>query len=160
MIAKYLVNENISPFVNHFILKNPRALDTYLHANQMKMYTWDKTVNFSQLLFAAFVLLNNVIGAIMNIPRRCDRSQCVGHVRESNKAPFSCTVRKNMFLPIISSCSNLVGCQCERKLCRYALKRREGIWMQRHAWRMRPKRTVTYMWFDLALKCFSHWLFC
>ena len=39
MIAKYLVNENISPFVNHFILKNPRALDTYLHANQMKMYT-------------------------------------------------------------------------------------------------------------------------
>ena len=30
---------NISPFVNHFILKNPRALDTFLHVNQMKMYT-------------------------------------------------------------------------------------------------------------------------
>ena len=28
------------------VLKNPRALDTFLHANQMKMYTWDKIVNF------------------------------------------------------------------------------------------------------------------
>ena len=63
-----------------------------------------------------------------------------------------------MFLPIISSCSNLAGCQCERKLFRHALKMREGIWMQRHAWWMRPKRTLTCMWFDLALKCFSHWL--
>ena len=26
------------------MLKNPRALDTFLHANQMKMYTWDKIV--------------------------------------------------------------------------------------------------------------------
>ena len=40
--------------------------------------------------------------------------------------------KENMFLPIISSCSNLAGCQCERKLCRYALKMRKGIWMRRH----------------------------
>ena len=44
MIAKYLNKNtsqdvNNSPFVNHFILKNPRALDTFLHVNQMKMYT-------------------------------------------------------------------------------------------------------------------------
>ena len=44
MIAKYLNKNtsqdvNISPFVNHFILKNPRALDTFLLVNQMKMYT-------------------------------------------------------------------------------------------------------------------------
>ena len=32
-------------------------LDTFLHANQMKLYTWDKTVNFRN-----FFLLNNVIG--------------------------------------------------------------------------------------------------
>ena len=25
--------------VNHFMLKNPRALDTFFHTNQMKMYT-------------------------------------------------------------------------------------------------------------------------
>ena len=30
---------NISPFVNHFMLRNPWALDTFLYANQMKMYT-------------------------------------------------------------------------------------------------------------------------
>ena len=57
---------NISPFVNHFMLKNPRALDTFLHANQMKMYTWDKIVNFWQLFFAAIFLLNNVIGAMLS----------------------------------------------------------------------------------------------
>ena len=28
------------------MLKNPRALDTFLRANQMKMFTWDKLVNF------------------------------------------------------------------------------------------------------------------
>ena len=61
--------------------------------------------------------------------------QCVGHVRESNRVPCSRTVRKNMFLPTISSCSNLARCQCERKLCRYALKMRRGIWMRRHALR-------------------------
>ena len=56
---------------------------------------------------------------------------------------------ENVFLPIISSCSNLAGCHCERELCRYALKMREGIWMRWHAWWMRPKRTVTCLWFDL-----------
>ena len=35
------------------MLKNPRALDTSLHANQMKMYT-------------AIFLLNNVIGAMLS----------------------------------------------------------------------------------------------
>ena len=39
---------------------------------------------------------------------------------------------------IISSCSNLAGFQWERKLCRYALKVREGIW------------TVTCVWFDFG----------
>ena len=37
--SKLKQDVNISPFVNHFMLKNRRALDTFLHANQMKMYT-------------------------------------------------------------------------------------------------------------------------
>ena len=37
--SKLKQDVNISPFVNHFMLKNPRALDTFLHVNQMKMYT-------------------------------------------------------------------------------------------------------------------------
>ena len=37
--SKLKQDVNISPFVNHFMLKNPRALDTFLHANQMNMYT-------------------------------------------------------------------------------------------------------------------------
>ena len=37
--SKLKQDVNISPFVNHFMLKNPRALDTFNHANQMKMYT-------------------------------------------------------------------------------------------------------------------------
>ena len=37
--SKLKQDVNISPFVNHFMLKNPRALDIFLHANQMKMYT-------------------------------------------------------------------------------------------------------------------------
>ena len=37
--SKLKQDVNISPFVNHFVLKNPRALDTFFHANQMKMYT-------------------------------------------------------------------------------------------------------------------------
>ena len=32
-----------------------------------------------------------------------------------------------MFLPIISSCSNLAGCQWVKKLCGYSMKMREGI---------------------------------
>ena len=48
------------------MLKNLRALDTFLHANQMKMYTWVKIIKFSQRLFAAIFLLNNVIGAMLS----------------------------------------------------------------------------------------------
>ena len=44
--SKLKQDVNISPFVNHSMLRNPGALDTFLHANQMKMYTWDKIVNF------------------------------------------------------------------------------------------------------------------
>ena len=44
--SKLKQDVNISPFLNHFMLKNPWALDTFLYANQMKMYTWDKIVNF------------------------------------------------------------------------------------------------------------------
>ena len=44
--SKLKQDVNISPFVKHFMLKNPRALETFLYANQMKMYTWDKVVNF------------------------------------------------------------------------------------------------------------------
>ena len=44
--SKLKKDVNISPFVNHFMLKNPRALDTFLHANQMKIYTLDKIVYF------------------------------------------------------------------------------------------------------------------
>ena len=32
--------------VNHLMLKNPWALDTFLDADQIKMYTWDKIVIF------------------------------------------------------------------------------------------------------------------
>ena len=34
----------ISPFVNHLMLKNLRALNTFFHVSQMKMCTWDKIV--------------------------------------------------------------------------------------------------------------------
>ena len=44
--SKLKQDVNISPFLNHFMLKNPRALDTFLHANQMERYTWAKIVNF------------------------------------------------------------------------------------------------------------------
>ena len=37
--SKLKQDVNISPFVNHFVLKNPRVLDTFLHASQMNMYT-------------------------------------------------------------------------------------------------------------------------
>ena len=43
--SKLKQDVNISPFVDHFTLKNPRALATFLHANQINMYTWDKIVN-------------------------------------------------------------------------------------------------------------------
>ena len=112
---------------------------------------------------------------IKSVVRACDVTQdslpsrqCVGHVRETNRVPFSCTVRKKMFLPsILSSCSNLAGFQCETKLCRYALKMKEGIWMRRHAllhgllhggWDLNEPWLVCDL--TLALKCFSHWLLC
>ena len=44
--SKLRQDVNISPFLNHFMFKNPWALDTFLYANQMKMYTWDKIVSF------------------------------------------------------------------------------------------------------------------
>ena len=43
--SKLKQDVNISPFLNHFMLKNPRALDTFLHANQMEMYTWKFSKN-------------------------------------------------------------------------------------------------------------------
>ena len=57
----------------------------------------------------------------------------IAWLKDSVLESSSCTIRKNMFLPIISSCSNLTRCQCERKLCRFALKMKEGIWMRRRA---------------------------
>ena len=81
--------------------------------------------------------------------------------------------KENMFLPIISSCSNLAGCQCERKLCRYALKMWEGIWMQRHVllrggWDLNEPWLVcdlTWVWnvsrfdrFVNGMSCVSHLL--
>ena len=52
----------------------------------------------------------------------------VGHVRESNRSSVIFMHGKEKYvLPIISSYSNLAGFQCERKLCRYALKMREKI---------------------------------
>ena len=47
--SKLKKDVNISPFVHHFMLKNLWALDTFLYANQMKMYTRDKIVNFHNL---------------------------------------------------------------------------------------------------------------
>ena len=43
--SKLKQDVNISPFLNHFMLKNPRANDTFLHANQMEMYTWKFSKN-------------------------------------------------------------------------------------------------------------------
>ena len=37
--SKLKQDVNISLFVDHSMLKNQRALNTFLHANQMKMYT-------------------------------------------------------------------------------------------------------------------------
>ena len=37
--SKLKQDVNILPFVNHFVLKNPRVLDTFLLANQMNMNT-------------------------------------------------------------------------------------------------------------------------
>ena len=48
------------------MLKNSRALDTFLHANQIKMYTWDKIENFHNFLLAAIFLLKNVVGAMLS----------------------------------------------------------------------------------------------
>ena len=52
------------------MLKNPWALGTFLHVNQMKMYTWDKIVNFPQLLFAALFPLNNGLFQKKSTPTR------------------------------------------------------------------------------------------
>ena len=52
--SKLKQDVNISPFVNHFMLKNPRALDTvdtFLHAIYLRQNS-----KFSQLLFAAMFL--------------------------------------------------------------------------------------------------------
>ena len=44
--SKLKQDVNISPFSNHLMLKNPRALNTFLHVGQMKMYTNNKIVIF------------------------------------------------------------------------------------------------------------------
>ena len=46
------------------MLKNPRALDTFLHANQI-VYLRQNS-KFSQLLFAAIFLLKSVIGPMLS----------------------------------------------------------------------------------------------
>ena len=88
--------------------------------------------------------------------------QRVGHVRESNRVPFSFTVRKKLICFYPSSCSNLAGCQCERKLYGYALKIREGIWMWWHAllhggWDLNKpclECDLTWLWNVSCIDCF------
>ena len=68
MIAKYLNKNtsqdvNISPFVNHFILKNPRALDTFLHVNQMKMYIYVVVKFLIQVIFVFLLFFGMVMYA-------------------------------------------------------------------------------------------------
>ena len=64
--SKLKQDVNISPFVNHFVLKNPLVLDTFLHANLIKHVYLKQNSKFSKFLFAPIFLLNDVIGAMLS----------------------------------------------------------------------------------------------
>ena len=64
--SKFKQDVNISSFVNHFVLKNQRVLDTFLYANQIKHVYLRQNSKFSKFLLPATFLLNDVIGAMLS----------------------------------------------------------------------------------------------
>ena len=64
--SKLKQDVNISPFVNQFMLKNRRALDTFFACQLNENVYLRQNSKFSQLLFAAIFLLNNFIEAMLS----------------------------------------------------------------------------------------------